>query len=106
MSALSAFLKIQSSVLKLAHDTPLRVRPVHGDPEGTRQRSSVAREIEELQMHAVHHIAIMTICCRVMGIDVPVDCGVAPDTLANRNRGSTVSAHLPQPRSRAHPRAN
>lgn len=49
-------------------------------------RSSLERELEFLLSHTIHHYAIVAILCRLQGIDVPADFGVAPSTLRFREQ--------------------
>lgn len=50
------------------------------DP-GVSHLSSVARELEFIHSHTVHHHAMIAEKLRSFGIDVPSDFGVAPSTL-------------------------
>src|SRR5262249_35502971 len=44
--------------------------------------SSVARELQSLLSHTVHHYALMAIGLRFDGIQLPSDFGVAPSTIS------------------------
>lgn len=48
--------------------------------------SSLERELDFLLSHTIHHYAIVAILCRLQGIDVPADFGVAPSTLRFRKQ--------------------
>ncbi|MFN3244127.1 MAG: DinB family protein [Planctomycetota bacterium] len=48
------------------------------------QRSSVGRELQFLVSHTVHHSAMVAASCRVRGLPVSADHGVAPSTLRHR----------------------
>ena len=50
------------------------------DP-GVSHLSSVARELEFVHSHTVHHHAMIAEKLRAIGVDVPSDFGVAPSTL-------------------------
>lgn len=61
----------------------LRVRN-ESKPDSTSAPSSMARELEFLMSHSVHHYAIVAILCRLQGIAVEDGFGVAPSTLRHR----------------------
>jgi hypothetical protein len=44
-------------------------------------RSSVARELQSLLSHTVHHYALIAIALKLQGFSIPADFGVAPSTL-------------------------
>ncbi len=46
--------------------------------------SSVARELQYLMSHTVHHFALISVIASLGGIRVPKDFGVAPSTLKYR----------------------
>lgn len=48
--------------------------------------TSIKRELEFLLSHTTHHYALMAIICRLQGIDVESDFGIAPSTLRHRTR--------------------
>ena len=48
------------------------------------QRSSVGRELQFLVSHTVHHSAMVAASCRVRGLPVSSDYGVAPSTQRHR----------------------
>lgn len=54
--------------------------------------SSLVRELEFLMSHTIHHYAIVAIICRLQGIDVDDDFGVAPSTLRYRAEMETPCA--------------
>ncbi len=47
--------------------------------------TSIVRELEFLLSHTVHHYAIVAIICRLQGIKLDEDFGVAPSTLRHRS---------------------
>ncbi|MCB1693499.1 MAG: hypothetical protein KDI19_12100 [Pseudomonadales bacterium] len=53
--------------------------------EAERCRTSVEREIAFLESHATHHLAIVSIIMRLIGLAPKPDLGVAASTLAYRN---------------------
>ena len=46
-------------------------------------RSTVARELQHLLSHTVHHYAIIALALRLQGFEPPDEFGVAPSTLAH-----------------------
>lgn len=62
----------------LSDDAPVRVRMEDGDCFLT---SSVARELQVLSSHTVHHFALIALVLRALGIPVDRDFGMAPSTL-------------------------
>lgn len=48
---------------------------------GNALASSVARELQVLSSHTVHHFALMAVPLRLLGVNLPADFGVAPSTL-------------------------
>jgi len=54
------------------------------DGEVAWQRSSVGRELQFLVSHTVHHSAMVAASCRVRGLPVSAEYGVAPSTLRHR----------------------
>lgn len=68
---------------------PLKVSGDRGRPEATAEDwclSSVARELQFLRSHTVHHYALIAVLLRLQGVDPDPDLGVAPATLAYRRR--------------------
>lgn len=61
----------------------LRVRS-ESNPDCPATLSSMARELEFLLSHTIHHYAIVAILCRLQGISVDDGFGVAPSTLRHR----------------------
>lgn len=67
---------------RLAADRELRVRAECAPAETvTWGGSSVARELEFLLSHTVHHYALIAVICHVGGHPLPKDFGMAPSTL-------------------------
>ena len=56
--------------------------------------SSVARELQALSSHTIHHFALIAMTLRLHGCDVPPDLGMAPSTLRFRtlNRAKAAEA--------------
>ena len=50
----------------------------------SRTRSTLARELDFAASHATHHLAIVSVLAKVLGIQVPKDLGVAASTLRYR----------------------
>lgn len=46
--------------------------------------STLARELDFAAAHATHHLALVSVLARVLGIEVPKDLGVAASTLRYR----------------------
>jgi uncharacterized damage-inducible protein DinB len=51
---------------------------------GLSSGSSVARELQFLVSHTVHHFALISVIASTAGLNVPADFGVAPTTLKFR----------------------
>lgn len=59
-------------------------------------RSSVARELQFLLSHTIHHFALVAILLRAHGVEPGEEFGVAPSTLEHRRRaGATVQKAVP-----------
>lgn len=70
---------------------PLLVR-IDNDAGAAYSGSSLVRELEFLISHTIHHYAIVAIMCRLQGIAVDDDFGVAPSTLRYRAEMETPCA--------------
>ena len=46
--------------------------------------SSASRELQELSSHTVHHLALIAMIARMLGLEVDPDLGVSPSTMAHR----------------------
>jgi uncharacterized damage-inducible protein DinB len=68
-------------------DRALLVREDGSGSEPCWALSSVARELEFLLSHTVHHQALASILCRLLGVEVDETFGVAPSTLRHRGDG-------------------
>jgi hypothetical protein len=84
-----------------AHERALLVR--HEAAPGTPaaegwHRSSLARELDFLASHTIHHYALVALALRLRGIDPGAELGVAPSTLAHW-RAEACSSHSPSRRS-------
>jgi hypothetical protein len=55
---------------------------------GAWARSSVARELEFLLSHTIHHFALVAMMLRLRGVEPGAEFGVAPSTLAYWRRAS------------------
>jgi len=64
------------------------------DPEtGPRQtQTSIQRELEFLLSHTIHHYAMVAVICKLGGLEVDEDFGVAPSTLRYRAAQATACA--------------
>ena len=54
---------------------------VKADVGASRAGTSIKRELEFLLSHSIHHYALVAIICRLQGIEVEPDFGIAPSTL-------------------------
>ncbi|NOX76574.1 MAG: hypothetical protein GXP17_08190 [Gammaproteobacteria bacterium] len=61
--------------------------------EGMWAATSMSRELEFLMSHTIHHYAIVSIMCRLEGLAVEKDFGVAPSTLRYWNEPNGQCAH-------------
>ncbi|HXV76404.1 MAG TPA: DinB family protein [Candidatus Polarisedimenticolaceae bacterium] len=82
--------KVRETLLRLTADTgtrPLRVRAECGAAGAAEwSDSSVARELQFLVSHTIHHYALIAMMLRTQGYDVAreqPDFGIAPSTLAH-----------------------
>ena len=68
----------------LPGDTPLEVGPEDSDPDLTDGwcASTLARELQFLFSHTVHHFALVALLLRLRGFEPGAELGVAPSTLA------------------------
>jgi len=66
----------------LPGDTPLLVSPEDADAD-TWCASTLARELEFLLSHTVHHYALVALILRLQGFEPGEEFGVAPSTLAH-----------------------
>jgi hypothetical protein len=64
----------------LQEDRELAVRMENGG-EDVYLRSSIARELQALSSHTIHHFALIAITLRLHGFDVDPDFGMSPSTL-------------------------
>lgn len=71
----------------------LRLRVSNSTSQGYSQaNTSVARELEFLQSHTIHHYAIVAVMCRLEGMAVSEGLGVAPSTLRYREESKSECA--------------
>ena len=61
--------------------------------EGMWATTSISRELEFLMSHTIHHYAIVAIMCRLEGLNVQEDFGVAPSTLRYWGESNHQCAH-------------
>lgn len=54
------------------------------DVDRDQSHTTIKRELDFLASHTVHHYAIVAILCRLQGISVHEDFGLAPSTLRHR----------------------
>jgi uncharacterized damage-inducible protein DinB len=76
-------------------DTAVEVKVDSAAAEGSGliwSRSSVARELQFLLSHTVHHYALIVMTLRGAGIELGDDFGVAPSTIEYREAGEAVGA--------------
>jgi uncharacterized damage-inducible protein DinB len=67
----------------LPGDTPLLVSPEEAAGEGDWCASTLARELQFLLSHTVHHYALVALMLRLQGFEPGEEFGVAPSTLAH-----------------------
>jgi hypothetical protein len=67
-----------------SHDTEICVRSEDAPDSEEFLRSTVARELQALSSHTVHHFALIAITLQAFGISVPPSFGVARSTLRYR----------------------
>jgi uncharacterized damage-inducible protein DinB len=76
-----------------ASATPISVHMGTGaSTESLWSQSTVARELQFLISHTVHHFALIAMVCRMHGQEVGDDFGVAPSTLEHRRREAAACA--------------
>lgn len=75
-------------VADLPADTPLMVSPEDADECGADVwcASTIARELQFLMSHTVHHYALVALVLRLRGFEPGAEFGVAPSTLAHWKR--------------------
>ena len=75
-------------------DGPLLVRSETAPLDSTHPwaGSSLLRELEFLLSHTVHHYALIAIQCRLRGMTLDPDFGMAPSTLRHRQRHAAPCA--------------
>ena len=69
------------AIASLPADTPLQVKMDCGEDAKQWCRSTVARELEFLVSHTVHHYALVAMILRLQGLEPGAEFGVAPSTL-------------------------
>ena len=85
---LEACAEMRASLLRLGEldaTLPLSVRPEPLGPgvASAALESNLARELESLRSHTLHHFAMVAVFLRQQGIDPGPEFGVAPSTLAH-----------------------
>jgi hypothetical protein len=65
-------------------DLAIAVRPEDAPNAGEFLRSTIARELQVLSSHTIHHFALIAVTLQAFGISVPVSFGVARSTLRYR----------------------
>lgn len=68
----------------IAADEPVWVRPEDAPDSGEPMLSTVARELQVLASHTVHHYALIAVTLQALGQPVDASFGVAPSTLRYR----------------------
>lgn len=73
------------ALASLPGDTPLLVNAEDADPSGADAwcSSTLARELQVLLSHTVHHYALVALILRLQGFELGEEFGVAPSTLAH-----------------------
>jgi len=69
-----------SRIRSLDPRLPLEIRP---EPNQGWSRSSLARELQFVSAHAVHHFALIRLSLAKRGIEFPAEFGVAASTRAH-----------------------
>ena len=71
------------------HDRALMVRMEDAGPTpDCWMSSSLARELQMLSSHTIHHFALIAMTLRAHGVELDADFGVAPSTLRARGRAA------------------
>lgn len=89
--ALAELASLRRALAALPYARDLLVRR-ESDPEGAWAPSSMARELDFLMSHTVHHYAIVAILCRLQGIAPEPDFGIAPSTLRHQAAQTSTGA--------------
>ncbi|MFK7742207.1 MAG: DinB family protein [Planctomycetota bacterium] len=77
--------KLRLALRDVRLEQPVLVRTASSpDGEVAWQPSSVGRELQFLVSHTVHHAAMIAASCRIRGLSVAEEHGVAPSTLRHR----------------------
>ena len=66
------------------HDVEIAVRPEDAPNADEFLQSTIARELQVLSSHTVHHFALIAVTLQAFGISVPPSFGVARSTLRYR----------------------
>lgn len=74
---------VRAAILQLSSGSEGLV--VRDHATGLSSPSSVARELQFLVSHTVHHSALIAVIASISGLNVPPDFGVAPTTIRFRN---------------------
>ena len=72
-------------------DALLAVR-IEGSDSSVFLRSSVARELQALSSHTIHHFALIAVTLRMHGVEMDPDFGMAPSTLRYLAARATAEA--------------
>ncbi|MEM1435287.1 MAG: DinB family protein [Pseudomonadota bacterium] len=80
----SALARLDAIEQQLAQLEPLPEALVLRLEDGTTVPTSAARELEFLNSHTVHHLAVLGLLARELGVEVPEAVGMAFSTLAHR----------------------
>ena len=54
--------------------------------------SSLARELQTLASHTIHHYALIAMAVRAFGVEVDANFGMAPSTLRYQEKRQTAAA--------------
>jgi hypothetical protein len=56
--------------------------------------SSASRELQELSSHTVHHLALVGMIARTLGVEADPNLGVSPSTIAHRQALQKETLHV------------
>ena len=87
LDTIQSIIKRLKSHAALQHDFIIWTRAedaAHARLDDSYLTSSVARELQSLSGHSVHHFALIGVILKLNGYSVPADFGVAPSTLQYR----------------------
>jgi hypothetical protein len=92
IAALSAIHDIDAALGSITGDRTLLVYMEDAPMPDSLLESTVARELQSLASHTIHHFALLGITLRLRGVRTPPDFGVAPSTLRHREQSRSAAA--------------